>query len=155
MPTPVNRSVQAAVAVVTLLCVSACYKYTPIEGGVSAVGREVVLELSERGSIELAPRLGAQLQSVSGRVSDYSDDIYQISVTQTTSHGGVETLWRGESAAVARAYVTSVGDRQLDKPRSWIVAGLTAFGVALAGKAFGVNTGLDGLFGSGGRGGRQ
>ncbi len=155
MPTPVNISIPTAVAVVALLFVSSCYRYTPIEGGVSAVGRDVIFELSERGSIDLAPRLGAQLKSVSGRVSDFRDEVYQVSVTQTTSRGGVETLWRGESAAVSRAYVTSVGDRQLDKRRTWIAAGLTAVGVALAGQAFGVNTGLDGLLGGGGRGPRQ
>ena len=154
MPRQINTSFPTAAAVVALMFVSSCYQYTPVEGGISAVGREVVLELSERGAIELAPRLGAQLKSVSGRVSDFSGDVYQVSVTQTTSRGGVETLWRGENAAVSRAYVTSVGDRQLDKRRSWIAAGLTALGVALAGQAFGVNVGLDGLLGGGGRGGR-
>lgn len=131
-----------------------CYRYTPIEGGPSSVGRTVVLQLSERGAIELAPRLGASLQSVSGRIDGFSNDAYQVSVTQTTSRGGVETLWNGESALVSRAYVTAVGDRQLDKRRTWIVAVLSALGVVLAGEAFGVDTGLDGLFGGGGRGTR-
>src|ERR1700738_1356423 len=150
MPTPVNTSIPTAVAVAALLMVSACYRYTPIDGGSSSVGREVVLELSERGSIDLAPQLGAQLKSVSGRISDFSGDVYQVSVTQTTSRGGVETLWRGENAAVPRAYVTGVGDRQLDKRRTSVAAGLTVLGVALAGRAFGVN-GLEGILGGGGR----
>ena len=149
------RASMRRVTAAALVLLSACYNYTPVEGGASAVGREVVLELSERGSIDLAPRLGAQLRSVSGRISGFTDDAYLVAVTQTTSRAGVETLWRGESAVVPRADVVSVGDRRLDKRRSWIVVGLTALGVALAGEAFGVNTGLDGLFPGGGRGPRQ
>jgi hypothetical protein len=155
MSTAANSSIRTTAALVALLFVSACYEYTPIEGGVSTVGREVVLELSEQGAIALAPQLGAQLQSVSGRVTGVSDDAYQVSVTQTNSRSGVETLWRGENASISRAYVASVGDRRLDKRRTWIVTGLAALGVALAGQAFGVNTGLDGLIGGRGRGSRQ
>lgn len=154
MPTLRSSSLRTA-AVAALLFSASCYKYTPVSGGAVATGREVELQLSEQGSIALAPQLGAQLKSVSGRVSDYSADAYQVSVTQTTSRGGVETLWGGETATVRHAYVTSVGERQLDKTRSWIVAGITAFGVAVVGQAFGVDAGLGGLFRGSGGGTRQ
>ena len=126
MPT-LQRSPLRAAAVAALLFSASCYTYIPVSGGAVPVGREVELQLSEQGSIALAPQLGAQLKSVSGRVSDYSADAYQVSVTQTTSRGGVETLWGGEAATVRHAYVTNVGERHLDKKRSWIVAGITAF----------------------------
>lgn len=156
MPHSVRLSRLRALALASSLSLAvSCYRYTPIEGGPSSVGRTVVLQLSERGAIELAPQLGAQLQSISGRIDGFRDEAYQVSVTQTTSRGGVETLWRGESASVSRAYVTAVGDRQLDKRRTWIVAVLGVLGVVVAGEAFGVDTGLDGLLGGGGRGTRH
>ena len=117
--------------------------------------REVVLDLTERGAIELASQLGAQLRSVSGRVSTVSPERYGVSVTQTTSRGGVETIWRGESASIPRTYVDRLYERRLDRKRTWIVVGLTFVGAVLAGEAFGIDTGLDGLLGGGGKGSRQ
>ena len=132
-----------------------CYRLSATEGGAPTVGRELVLELSERGGIELAPQLGPQLKSVTGRVSDFRDNAYRVAVTQTDSRTGVETLWRGEEASIPREFVLTVAERQLDKRRTWIVVGLSALGVALAGKAFGIDYGLNGFFGGGGGGGRQ
>lgn len=149
-----NRRIAAIVSVFALTTTS-CYRLTPTEGGAPAVGREVVLELSERGGIELAPTLGAQLRSVTGRVSDYRDNVYRIAVMQTNSRTGVETLWRGEEASIRREFVLTVGERQLDKRRTWIAAGLSAVGVALAGRAFGLNSPFGGVFGGRGGGPRQ
>lgn len=154
MPNPIFRTTRLA-ALMALVLATSCYKYIPIEGGPSATGREVTLELSERGSIELAPRLGAQLKSVAGRVTEFTDGAYVISMTQTMSKSGLETLWRGETASISSGFVTGVGDRRLDKRRTWIVSVLAVLGVAIAGEAFGVGSGLDGLLGQGGRGPRQ
>ena len=111
------------------------------------MGRELVFELSERGSVELAPQLGVQLKTVTGRVTDFSDGMYRVAVTTTTDRSRMETLWRGEPATIRESYVVSVAQRQLDKGRSWLVGGIALAGVALAGKAFGVDYGLGGIFG--------
>lgn len=150
-----TRSLLPILACAPLLITASCYRLTATEGGAPAVGRELVLELSDRGALELAPQLGAQLRSVTGRVNAFGDDGYRVAVTQTNSRGGVETLWRGEEAAIRRDYVLSVAERRLDKRRSWIVAGLSALGVILAGEAFGVDTPFSGLFGARGGGSTQ
>lgn len=146
-------SLQLTIALVVVPI--SCYRLSAAEGGAPTVGRELVFDLSERGAIELAPQLGAQLKSVTGRVNDFRDDAYLVAVTQTNSRTGIETLWRGESASIQRDFVLSVAERQLDTRRTWLVAGLSALGVALAGKAFGVDYGLGGLFGGRGGGDRQ
>lgn len=147
-----TRTHLSLLACATLSVSASCYRLSATEGGAPTVGRELVLELSDRGALELAPQLGAQLRSVTGRVSAFGDDGYRVAVTQTNSRGGVETLWRGEEAAIRRDYVLSVAERRLDKRRSWIVAGLSALGVILAGEAFGVDTPFSGVFGSRGGG---
>ena len=149
-----TRSILIACATALLFTTASCYRLTPTDGGAPTVGRELVLELSERGAIELAPQLGVQLQSVTGRVADFRDDSYQMAVTQTNSRGGVETLWRGEQASIPRAYVVRVAERRLDRRRTWIVAGISAVGVAIAGSAFG-GSGFGDLFGGRGGGTRQ
>ena len=67
----------------------------------------------------------------------------------------METLWRGEPVTIPQDYVVSVSERQLDKGRSWTVAGIAIVAAALAGKAFGVDYGLGSLFGNRGGGSRQ
>ena len=150
-----TRSLSVLGTCVLLFLTASCYRLSATEGGAPTVGRELVLELSDRGALELAPQLGAQLRSVTGRVNAFGDDGYRVAVTQTDSRGGVETLWRGEEAAIRRDYVLSVAERRLDKRRSWIVAGLSALGVILAGQAFGVDTPFNGLFGARGGGSTQ
>ena len=134
---------------VLALTASACYRQIPSEGGAPAVGRELVLELSPRGAIELAPQLGAQLRSVTGQVTDFQYNAYRVSISQTNSTSGIETLWRGEAASIPRDFVVSVSERELDKGRSWIVGGLSALGVALVGRSFGLGSN-GGVFGRGG-----
>lgn len=132
-----------------------CYRSVPVEATALAPGREVVMELSPRGTLDLAPLLGAQVNSVMGRIVDVSPTRFRLSVTQTTARGGVETLWKGENADLPREHVTSIAERRVDKKRSWIVAGITVLGAALIGEAFGINTGLDGFITGGSRGSRK
>ena len=150
-----KRIVSTLVACALLVSSTSCYRLIATEGGAPAVGRELVLELSERGGIDLAPQLGVQLKSVTGRITDFRENAYKVAVTQTNSRSGVETIWRGEEVSIGRDLVVSVAERRLDKRRSWLVAGLSVVGAALAGSAFGINTGLDGLFGGRGGGDRQ
>jgi hypothetical protein len=138
-----------------LVFAGACYQSVPVDSGAVTVGREVVLDLTDRGAIELASQLGVQLRSVAGRVNTVSADRYDVSVTQTTSRSGVETIWRGESAVIQRQYVDRLYERRVDRKRTWIVAGLTIAGAVLTGEAFGIDTGLDGLLGGGRKGSKQ
>lgn len=149
-----TRTIIIACATALLCTTASCYRLTPTDGGAPTVGRELVLQLSERGAIELAPKLGVQLRSVTGRVADFRNDAYEMAVTQTNSRSGVETLWRGEQASIPRAYVVQVAERRLDRRRTWLVAGISAVGVAIAGSAFG-GSGFGDLFGGREGGTRQ
>jgi len=151
--TAFNRGGATVCVLLLLATASACYRLTPSDGGAPTVGRELVLQLTDRGSIELAPQLGAQLRSVSGRVTEFRENAYLVAVTQTNSRSGIETLWRGEPSSIPRDYVSSIAERRLDKGRTWVAAGLSALGVALVGKAFGIDA-IGNVFGSRGGGTR-
>lgn len=115
--------------------------------------KEVVLELTDRGSVELAPRLGAELRLVAGRVLTFGDNGYEVGVTQTKNRSGLETIWRNEPVSIRAEHVRSVSERRLDKRRTWLTVGLSVLGVVALGEAFGIDSGLDGLLG--GRGGSR
>jgi hypothetical protein len=138
-----------------MLLLNACYQSVPVSTGVPSVEREVVVELNERGSLDLAPLLGAQLKEVHGRVVSFSNGIYELSVSQTVSRGGVETLWRGENASIRSDYVRQLQQRELDGKRTTIVTVATVTGVLLLGTIFGFVPGVDGLIGGGGGSGTK
>ncbi len=146
------RSLHGAVA---LLLLNACFQSVPVSTGSPSVNREVVVELNDRGSLELAPMLGAQLKEVQGRVVSFENGVYQVSVTQTVSRGGIETLWRGENAAIKSDYVRQLQQRTLDKKRTTILTVIIVAGAFLLATAFGFTPGVDGLIGGGGGGTRQ
>ncbi len=133
-----------------LLC--ACYRLIPVETARPQAGTEVSLELTDAGAVLMAPALGAQLESVKGRVALASDTVIVLGVTSTGHRNRREMLWNGERVDIPTTAVARLRERRLDRGRSWIASGLAVAGVVLVGAAFGVTgTGLDGLFG--GRGG--
>lgn len=138
------------------LTLSACYKLTPIEGGMPAPGTEVRLKLSDEGSVRLAPLIGPRIGAIDGLARSSTDTALVLAVQAVVSQGGRSMPWSLEQLAVPRTAVSSVQGRTLDRTRSWLVAGLGVAAVIGIGEAFGLGTGFDGLFGwVGGGGGKR
>lgn len=145
-----------ALALALALALPACYKLTPIEGGVPEPGREVRLGLSDQGSVQLAPLIGPRIGAIDGRALSSSDSGYVVAVQAVVSQSGRSMRWSMEQLTVPRSAVSSVRGRTLDRKRSWLVAGLGVVAVIGIGEAFGLGTGFDGLFGwAGGGGGKR
>jgi len=107
---------------VLFLATTACYRYTPTQGNAGDVGRPVRVQLTEQGSINLAPMIGPTILTLDGTVSAVRDTLVVLSVTNAIARNGVETSWRGEPVEVPRAAISGVRLRELDKRRSWLVA---------------------------------
>ena len=118
------------------------------------VGAEVVATLSDAGAVQMAPQLGAQLESVRGRVVEASDSAITLTVLATTTRSGVETLWNGERVSLPRTIVVDVRGRRLDRKRTILVTVLSLTGVILAGGILSGGSGFDGFIGGGGGGKR-
>src|SRR6185436_15290573 len=63
----VLRVFQNWTRVLLLVATSACYRYTPITAEPENVGAEVRLRLTDAGSVQLAPMIGSQVESIDGR----------------------------------------------------------------------------------------
>jgi hypothetical protein len=112
-----NRSFAAL-----FLATTACYRYTPTQGNAGDVGRSVRVQLTEQGSINLAPLIGPTILTLDGTVSAVRDTMMVLSVTNAIARNGVETSWKGERVDVPGAAIRSVQLRELDKRRSWMAA---------------------------------
>lgn len=150
------RHSSALVRIVLLvLAFASCYRFTPIEGATPERGLEVRLELSDEGSVRMAPMIGPRISAIDGRVLEAGDTAIVLAVQSVVAQGGRTMGWSQERLSIPRVAVASVRTRTLDRKRSWILAGLTVVGAIALGEAFGIGSGLDGLLGGGGNGGKK
>lgn len=119
-----------------LLVAGGCYRYVPIASGAPPLGSEFRAQLTDEGSIRLAPLLGNQIAMVEGRLSASNDSAYVVSMTSTTNRSQVQTFWTGESVSLPRAAVRTLESRELNRRKTWFVAALGLAGGFFAAKIF-------------------
>lgn len=152
----VMKNAGAVVRVLALvLAFGNCYRFTPIEGGAPARGLEVRIDLSDEGSVRMAPLIGPRISAIDGRVLEPMDTAIVLAVQSVVSQGGRSMSWSQERLAVPRTAVASVRTRTLDRKRTWIVAGLTVVGAIALGEVFGYGDGFGGFLGIGGGDGKK
>lgn len=137
------------------LAVASCYRFSPIEGVTPDRGQEVRLELTDEGSVRMAPMIGPRISAVDGKIVEPGDTAIVVAVQAVVAQTGRSMAWNQERLTVPRSAISSIRTRTLDRKRSWIVAGLSVVGAIALGEAFGLGNGFDGLLGGGGGGGKR
>jgi hypothetical protein len=137
------------------LAAAGCYRFSPIDGVTPDRGQEVRLELTDEGSVRLAPMIGPRISAVDGKIVEPGDTAIVVAVQAVVAQTGRSMAWSQERLAVPRSAISSIRTRTLDRKRSWIVAGLGVVGAIALGEVFGLGNGFDGLLGGGGGGGKR
>lgn len=141
------------VAPIVLLLVSAasgCYRYVPATRSSLAPGASVSVTLTLQGSVNAAPRIGKDVASVEGTLSD-ADSAGGITLSLLAVRRRGENLastWNGESIRLSSEDIAEIRRKQLSRGRT--AAAWTALGAVSVGVVVGIAkaTGLVG--GSGG-----
>ena len=117
---------RAALAAVLLLPqVTGCYQYVPVTAAAPPAGREVTIDISDRGRVALANQLGPGARRVHGRILQAGDTAYVLGLSAVEYLGAASVAkWSGEVVSVSRDFVTDVRERRLSRSRSWLAAGL-------------------------------
>jgi hypothetical protein len=139
-------------ALVLLMLAGGCYGYYPIEHS-SPVGQQVMLTLTDSGSLVLARQIGPAAQSLLGRVATDSNNAVTIAMSSVQQRDGNETSWRGEPVVVPRPLVANLVERRFSRGRTALLAGVTGLAVVALRQAFhgvGYSTGGSGLPNTGG-----
>lgn len=125
-----------------LAWLSGCYTYVPVESSTPPVGETVSFEITDRGRVSLAERMGTGIRSIEGRVMGAEGDQYVVSVFRVASIDGQSSAWSGETIRLDRDFVSRAHERRLSKSRSWLAAAvMTGVIVAVV-----TTTGLAGFF---------
>jgi hypothetical protein len=122
-----------AVVVVTSL---GCYAYVPVAPGIAPVGRAILLQLTDSGTVALSPYVGMSIASVEGRLAADSADVYSVKITRTIRRDGTEVEWRGETVPIAHALVSGFAARRFSTGRTMLFSALTTGALVAITEAF-------------------
>jgi len=108
------------VALATAL--TGCHTYLPPQDQVPVAGREIAVELNDRGRLLVVPQLGEAVLRVHGTLVASADSTVTMSVSRTVQLQGSSALWTGESVTIPVAGIRGFRLREFSQKRSVAMA---------------------------------
>ena len=147
-----RRAARAAVlSPIAAAALTGCYGYRRVDGTNAAplVGKQVALDINDRGRVALADSLGPSPGRVEGRLVSADDSTISLAVSAVRPLRGERATWTGERVTLRRSSVNDVLERRVSLARSLALGAAAVGGVVL----FLVSVDL--LGGGGGDGGER
>lgn len=111
--------------------IAGCYSLRPMEGAPQS-GTTVVLEVNDRGRLELADRVGQSVERIQGTLQSVTDSGYVMRVQSVRYLNGQLSQWSGEEINVPASYVSRARQQVFSRSRTALLAaGIGAALVAL------------------------
>ena len=132
----IAKSLWKPVAVLPLV-LAGCYKYVPADHAELAPATPVSVELSERGTVNLAPKIGQSVVVVEGNITDASASSLTLALESVRRRGeSAVANWNGESITLSSDDIAQVKRRELSRSRTF--AASTALVAASVGIIVGI-----------------
>ena len=130
--------------------VSGCYRYVPVTRSSLAPGASVSVALTSQGSVNAAPRIGNDVASLEGTVSDTdSSGGITLSLLSVRRRGeNLASTWSGESIQLSSGDIAEIRGKQLSRGRT--AAAWTALGAVSVAIIVGIARATDLVGGSNG-----
>lgn len=118
-----RRRRRAGLSVVALAtALTGCHTYLPPQDQVPVTGREIAIELNDRGRLLVVPQLGESVLRVHGTLVASTDSTVTMSVSRTMQLQGSSALWTGESVTIPVTGVRGFRLREFSQKRSVAMA---------------------------------
>lgn len=132
-----RRRFTAGLCAVAAATQFACHSYLPPQSVIPANGKEVAVELNDRGRVLVGDRLGESVVRVEGKLLGSTDSAVTLSVSRLVMLQGSSALWVGEQVDIPVEGVRSFRLREFSRGRSVmmtvaVVAGIAIFGGILS-----------------------
>lgn len=121
-----------------------CYSYVRSPAPAPPLGREVQVELTDPGVVEIAHLVGPNVTMLRGRVTGGTEDSLVLAMQSVTKRNGTEEYWVGEPITVSRSRIATIGVRKVSAWRTGLFVGVLATGVIAVGTAIVRNLGAGG-----------
>ena len=121
------------ILLIALVGAVGCYKYVPAEPSSLGTGREVSIDLSSAGTVNVRPALGDFVNRVEGTVTQSSSAGITLALQAVRRRGEVaSSTWNGESLQLASGDIAGVKTREFSRSRTTASAiALGSIGVGL------------------------
>jgi hypothetical protein len=131
------------------LVLAGCYKYVPADHAQLAPATPVSVELSELGTVNLAPKVGQSVVVLEGSIMSATASSLTLALESVRRRGeSAVANWNGESITLASDEIAQVNRKELSRGRTFaastaLVAASVGIVVGIA-KATGTATGAAG-----------
>lgn len=107
-----------------------CYTYMPLDTSAGVPpGEHISVEVTDRGRAELSDRIGSGVLRIEGTLTRVDSQDMTMNVWRVAQIGGETARWSGESIKFRRDFVATVQTRSLNRPRTYVAAGVAVVGL--------------------------
>ena len=139
-----HRRVRTALLSAPFVMTVACTVYTPMRGVAAVPGYDVRLRLSDKGAVDLAPRIGPRARTLEGTLRQVSDSSMVVSVRRVSREDQGQDTYDSLEITIPSQDIETAETSKTSVPRSFLAAG------AIIASAFLVAKGAGDLSGGGG-----
>lgn len=111
----------------------ACHTYLPPQSAVPVSGKDVAVELNDRGRLLVGDRLGESVAKIEGTLLGSTDSAVTLSVSRMVMLQGSSALWSGEQVDIPLAGVRSFRLREYSRGRTVMMGVAVVAGMAVLG----------------------
>lgn len=123
--------------VAALPFVAGCYQYVPAPNTALAPATAVSVELSPRGTVNVASKIGDNVVAVEGNVTEANSSSLTLALLAVRRRGDpAPSTWSGESITLAPEEIVQVKRRELSRRRTVLAS--AAFAAASVGVVVGI-----------------
>ena len=124
---------------------TACYSTVPVQSGQPRLGTDIVIQLNDPGTTEMARLVGPQVIRIEGRALADERDTLVVAVSSTTRSDGEETFWKRERIGTPHSFIAMIQQKKLSTVRSGAVGlAIVAATLAIRSAVLGSNSGPPG-----------
>jgi hypothetical protein len=123
--------------IVALTFLAGCFEYVPTSRGTLSAATPVSVELSSRGTTNVASKIGSNVVAVQGSVTESTPSSLTIALAAVKRRGETAmSTWSGESITLASDDIDEVKTRRLSRRRTAVAS------AALAAASVGIVVGI-------------
>jgi hypothetical protein len=139
-----HRRVRTALLSVPFVMTVSCTVYTPVRGVEAVPGHDVRVRLTDKGAVDLAPRIGPRARTLEGTLRQVTDSSMLVAVRRVSREDQGQDTYDSLEITIPSQDVETAETSKTSAPRSILAAG------AIIASAFLVAKGAGDLSGSGG-----
>lgn len=132
-----NNQLRTVLISASFLVAASCTAYTPIHGVEATPGNEVRLRLSDKGAVDLAPKIGMRARQLEGTLRQVTDSSMVVSVRRVVRENGGEDTYSGLETSILPQDIEAAESSKTSVTRSILAAGAFVASAILVAKGAG------------------